>query len=216
MKNSLALSEGRKAIELAGAKATDQALLKLEGLSEDAHAAIRVPLRRLGQGYSWWVGDYALSCRNRFGDIYAKALAEDLRIDEAAVRSAADVAEFYDRAHRMPKLTFAHHSAAIRATGGVATPAAIAKAGAWLDRAQAESLSVSELRAAIIRAGATDAPPAEPPEQNPFAPLDEADKWAIRAKAEGLHIPPAQRPMLRVRFTELIAFIDAEIRADEL
>lgn len=207
-KNSQVLSELQKDISIGGSRATDQGLLDLRSLGDDEHKALRIPLRRFGRGYPWWVGDYALSCLSRLGDKYAKPLSDDLQIDEGHIRNAADVASFYPLNKRRKKLSFQHHAAAIKATGGVGTDGSLAKAMTWLVQAEDKQWSVAELRTEINRAQATALPCNTPPEENPFEPLDHADKWAVTRKLASTKIEREEASMLVIRFAGLIEFID--------
>ncbi len=176
---------------------------------------------------SWWLGDYGLALQQRRLDALAKGAdgaapvtdaeeleakglhyitgkAEALGIDVGTWRNYVLVARFYKHSYREDALGFVHHIVAMYAAGGASGDPK--KAVAWLLKAKEHGWTASKMREAVNKSLATNAPPKMPPEENVFAPLDEADHWANGMTHQKIN-PEAARQLL-TRFAALIAFVD--------
>lgn len=209
-KKSLLLSaESSRQILLAnGVKTEDCGLVIPETLSDAGHASISTALRRLGRGFPWWVGDYAISCQARKGEHYAGPLAERLGLDQATIHNAAQVCRFFKVSVRTETLTFTHHRIAMYGAGAGTDAQKVKNAQAWLFKADAGQWSPSMLRQEIARAGSTATVPSTHPEPNLFAPLDQADAWATKERDTIAALDRAAAVALLSRFSSLIEVID--------
>lgn len=130
-------------------------------------------LCRVSAACLWWIGDWINYGRNKYGEKYAAAL-EIVDYDYQTLRNASWVAGSVELSRRRDNLTWSHHLevAALK-------PKEQKK---WLEKAEAEKWSVSDLRRAIRQAGAD--PNAKMNDHTPFnSPTNkirEAYNWLTR------------------------------------
>ena len=140
---------------------------------------------------------------------YLRARSEIIGCKDGYWQNCQALARFYPASLRVASLTVDHHRAAMVGAGGQELHAdceARRKAQEWLFKADSEGWTASELRRQVNLALATHTPPAGPPEQIPFEPLDEADKWAMKNREVKLERDSAQK--LLTRFQALIEFLE--------
>src|SRR5256885_7350294 len=97
----------------------------------------------IGRGTGWWIGDWVNYGNARFGERYVRA-ARITGYDVQTLMNMVYVASRFDISRRRPNLSFSHH----------AELAALdpEEQDYWLDRAEAERLSVRSLREEVRRA----------------------------------------------------------------
>lgn len=115
---------------------------------------VGLALGRMERAVQWWTGDWVRFGEAAYGEMYSQALDATER-DYGTLRNYVWVAERFDLSRRRDKLTFGHHQEVASDPPDVAD--------AWLDRAEAEGLSVMDLRAARKRARVLVAPVAALP-----------------------------------------------------
>lgn len=211
-------------IPLRAASPTPTALAINPRATDRELAELGKTLAQVEGARQWWLGDYGIELQRRkraelkklkptltdeqldaAASHYTHERAEALAIDPGSWRNCVMVARFYAPSfrHDGPHASFAHHYTAMLATGAHGdTKAAVA----WVIKAIEREWSVSDLRRAIAEANATARPPEAPAEANPFAPLDEADHWAITQQDVAL-TPDLARACL-TRFAALVAWLD--------
>jgi len=215
MKQSTAL------IPLPSASATKTALLINEHATDADLAALGHTLAQVEGSRSWWLGDYGLELQRRkakeakasnpnaqddendaTGLHYMGQRADALGIDEGNWRNCVLVARYFKPSLRTD-ISFGHHYIAMLAAGGAKSDPR--KALEWLDKTKTNAWSISQLRHKVNLHLATSKQPELKAPANPFAPLDEADRWAIHQQGED-YTPEAAANCL-TRFRALIAFI---------
>ncbi len=114
-------------------------------------------LGAIGRCSQWWIGDWVRYGTARWGERYAEA-ARVTGYDVASLRNMAWVASRFDLSLRSDKLSWSHHV--------LLAPLEPEEQRRWLERAQAERLSVAdlrlELRAARRGASGGEAQPRDP------------------------------------------------------
>ena len=97
----------------------------------------------IGRGTGWWIGDWVNYGNARFGERYVRA-ARITGYDVQTLMNMVYVASRFERTRRRQNLSFSHH----------AELAALdpAEQDYWLERAEAERLSVRCLREEVRRA----------------------------------------------------------------
>lgn len=223
-----------KVVSLPSAVVTKTALIIDPRATDKQLGELGVSLVAIDVSRSWWLGDYGLFLQERKRAELRKALKEKraeekkpftdedeasittqgtsyladkseiLGIDVGTLTNYVSVSRFFQVLTRCENLGIAHHIVAMGAARAVKGDVKVAVK--WLLKAEEEGWSVSRLREAVNRSLATSNAPKLPPEENPFAPLDEADKWAHSMASQTIN-PDAARKLL-TRFAELIAFVD--------
>jgi hypothetical protein len=94
-------------------------------------------LGAIGRCSQWWIGDWIRYGTSRWGEKYAEA-ARVTGYDVASLRNMAWVASQFNLSLRSDKLTWSHHV--------LLAPLDSDKQRYWLERADAERLSVADLR----------------------------------------------------------------------
>lgn len=135
---------------------------------------------------------------------YTDELGEALKVDVGYWKNCVMLARFYEPSSRGDGLTPKHYRVALTAVGGVNGD--VRKAQAWLQTAQKEHLTASELRKQVNVTLATARPPAGAPEVDAYAALHEANRWCMAHKDERL--TAQQRLFLLERFPALVAFVE--------
>jgi hypothetical protein len=213
-------------IALAGIDATDTFLNLPPTITQQDERFLISHIRTVGRGLPWWVGDFALHFQSRIDrqrkdeeaaakaearqpkEIadYADTLAQAWGMSASYIRNAATVSSFYPVSNRLEKLTWRHHQDAMMAAGGVKHGTRESAKG-WLKKAEAGGWSCADLRQKALPATLNTRPPSDP-EDNPFDPLDTADKWATQHHAELKAITRERAQNLIIRFRALIEFVD--------
>ena len=106
-------------------------------------------LANIGKGWPWWVGDWVNYGETRWGEKYAQAI--DNGFDYGTVRNAAWVASRVDVSRRRDKLSWSHHQ--------VVAPLKPREQTLWLDKAEANGWTRSELRDALRASQQLPTPP---------------------------------------------------------
>ncbi len=88
-------------------------------------------LGTLGRNSQWWVGDWLLYARGKWGEMYAEAV-KITGYDYGSLRNIASVAQEFDLSRRRDKLSYSHHAA----VAGLAPD----EQDHWLDRAAAAEM----------------------------------------------------------------------------
>ena len=115
-----------------------------DGLSYDAWASLgRDVLRPMARGMQWWIGDWLNFGERRYGEKYAQAI-DVTGYDYATLNGLRWVAERVEVVRRRTNLSWSHHKEV-----AALEPADQKR---WLDRAERESLTRADLRAAVREA----------------------------------------------------------------
>lgn len=102
-------------------------------------------LNRIEGSVQWWRGDWwAYGSNRKYGD--GEEIAAKADLDYGTVRNYASVARAFELSRRRDNLSFSHHAQVM--------DAAPEERDRWLDRADREKWSVSQLRAAIKQGAA--------------------------------------------------------------
>jgi len=109
----------------------------------------------------WWIGDWLVYGRTRWGKTYGDA-AKITGYDYGSLRNMAYLASEFDVSRRRDNLTWSHHSA----VAGLDH----AEQDRWLDRAEKLGLSVADLRIELRAARRSRAHEAEEKGSTPPAP----------------------------------------------
>lgn len=118
-------------------------LLNQSGWSPDSDLdltqwrAIGGSLGRLGRYSQWWIGDWLLYARGKWGEMYAEAV-KITGYDYGSLRNMASVAQTFDLSRRRDKLSYGHHVAIAALDPD--------EQDHWLDRAVALKWSREDLR----------------------------------------------------------------------
>lgn len=97
----------------------------------------------IGRGTGWWIGDWVNYGNARFGERYVRA-ARITGYDVQTLMNMVYVASHFEPSRRRPNLSFSHHAEL------AALPTD--EQDYWLERAEAERLSVRCLREEVRRA----------------------------------------------------------------
>lgn len=142
--------------------ATETALIIPAGLPYDEWARLGHVLARMEKAVQWWVGDWLIYGEHAYGEKFAQA-ASETGLAPSTLKSYQWVAERTEKFRRRNSLSFGHHDAV------AALPPATADE--MLDAAEAEELSVHDLRERVRRA--KNAIPIAPSETGTVADLYE-------------------------------------------
>ncbi|MHB1537989.1 MAG: hypothetical protein ACYCUM_07745 [Solirubrobacteraceae bacterium] len=141
-------------------------------------------LGSIGRCSAWWIGDWVRFGTTRYGEKY-KLAAKLTGYEQHSLRNMAYVASrFPELSRRRQDLSFSHRAevAALQAD----------EQDRWLDRAQAQRLSVLALRRMIAeQRAARKAPQAQQPQQQDG---QDPDDEAITCPSCGHTFKPAERP----------------------
>jgi hypothetical protein len=121
-------------------------------------------LGAIGRCSQWWIGDWIRYGTSRWGEKYAEA-ARITGYDVASLRNMAWVAAQFEMSLRSDKLTWSHHV--------LLAPLDSEEKRYWLERADAERLSVADLRLELRRSHGDR--PATDAEENREAAADRED-----------------------------------------
>ncbi len=94
-------------------------------------------LGALGRGSRWWVADWLLYARGKWGEMYSEAV-KITGYDYGSLRNMASVAQKFDLSRRRDKLSYDHHAVVV----GLAPD----EQDHWLDEAVALKWSREDLR----------------------------------------------------------------------
>jgi hypothetical protein len=161
--------------------------LRIEGgLSYEAWQEVGRQLASSVSASAWWVGDWAFYGEWQYGSRYRDAI-EVTGLDYPTVKNYAWVAGTFDYSRRRERLSFSHHKAvaALRPE----------EQDKWLDAAEEQGWSKTELEAEVQAANAAKSHPGETIEQPPPAARIELSlswerkaRYANAAEAKGLSL----------------------------
>src|SRR3954470_2699940 len=120
-------------------------------LEFEAWREFGVKLGSYGNATQWWLGDWLVFGRMKYGRRYKDAIAAT-GLDYQTLRNYAVVARRFERSRRRANLTFQHHAVLCALSND--------EQDAWLDRAEAGRWSRNELRRRL-RAAASAGRPAD-------------------------------------------------------
>jgi hypothetical protein len=106
-------------------------------LDYEAWHELGAKLRVYGNATQWWLGDWLVFGRMKYGCRYKDAIAAT-RLDYQTLRNYAMVARRFEASRRRANLTFQHHATVCALTND--------EQDRWLDRAATEGWSRNELR----------------------------------------------------------------------
>lgn len=172
---------------------------KVETLNKLASAALEV-----SGGAAWWLGDIGLALQEQKGAHYITGRAEVLGVDEGYWMNCVSLCRFFKPSQRCETLTVHHHAVAMKAAGGASGD--IKTATRWLTMAAESGWSAAELRKHVNLSLASAPKPKNDALENPFAPVDEADKWATQHKADTTS--PQHAAQLLTRWQALVEYIE--------
>src|ERR1700689_5273054 len=118
-------------------------LLSQSGWSPDSDLdltqwrAVGGSLGRLGRYSQWWIGDWLMYARGKWGEMYAEAV-KITGYDYGSLRNMASVAQAFELSRRRDKLSYAHHVAVAGLTRD--------EQDYWLERAVELKWSREDLR----------------------------------------------------------------------
>jgi hypothetical protein len=118
----------------------------------------------IGRGTGWWIGDWVNYGNARFGERYVRA-ARITGYDVQTLMNMVYVASRFEPSRRRPNLSFSHHAELAALPAG--------EQDHWLERAEAERLSVRCLREEVRRARRAAEGEAEPESEELTAPDEE-------------------------------------------
>lgn len=113
-----------------------------------------VALGRMERSVQWWVGDWIRFGESRFGEKYAQAMDATGK-EYGTLATTVWVAEHIDTSRRRENLSWGHH----REVAALEP----AEQDRWLDEAEAEGMSVMDLRSAVKRGRVAIAAPGSLP-----------------------------------------------------
>jgi phage N-6-adenine-methyltransferase len=122
------------------ASVTETALDLPEGLTEEQWAELGDGLRRLGQGYQWWIGDWLVAGEKKYRSTFDEAV-RITGIEQGTLKIYKYTAEHVEKLRRHNFLSWSHHYEV------AALPAD--QQEDWLERSLAGQWSVAQLRAEI-------------------------------------------------------------------
>ncbi len=124
----------------------------------------------------WWWGDAILFGNEKHGEKYAAAV-EESQFAEQTLRNAKLVCKTIQMSRRRDKLSFTHHHEVAFSFSNDEV-----KQDEWLDKAEAESWSVSELRKQIrlSKATYTNEPDSDTKDHRAINGFDEFARWIVK------------------------------------
>lgn len=131
---------------------TPTAYILPEELTLEQYLTIGVALKKMGESYLIWLGDFLIFGERKFSEVFAQVI-EETGYDKHTLQNAMWVAEHVDHSRRREELKFGHYDA-VAALGP-------AEQSEWLDRAVCDNLSVHRLRQELRESGARN-PKAQP------------------------------------------------------
>ncbi|MEU6551300.1 LmbU family transcriptional regulator [Streptomyces sp. NPDC046915] len=144
----------------------------------EAWISVGVEIFSVADASSWWLGDWLIYGQNRYPDRYKRAI-EASSLHYKTLRNYAWVARKFDVSRRRDTLSMQHH----------AEVAALSEEEQelWLDRAEQEGWSVTELRRNVKEDKATgDRIPVPAPSTVTLkAPADRMRRWQAAASRSG-------------------------------
>ncbi len=172
------MSELIKAVSAleSSASVTETALDLPEGLTEHQWAELGDGLRRLGQGYQWWIGDWLVAGEKKYGSTFDKAV-RITGIERSTLKIYKHTAKRVQKFNRLNLLSWTHHFQVVD------LPADQQKL--WLQRAVENGWSKSELRAEIAAAKRTDTSDPPPIPTGTFRVIEADPPWAVPSGPKG-------------------------------
>lgn len=196
MSEARQLTVFEKNISVSGCRFTRTAMY-IDRMDEETLVSAGAMLQTVEGSRAWWWGDFIgawckwkLEQDEKDGERepdekvrqermvrYASQYAAVANVEPGTINQWRVVSAFFEPLSRLKDLSWAHHQEAYHGSGGD-----LAVAQNWLDQAQRNSWSKSQLRAAIRAAKRAEAQPEEEPgRQILFPELDRASIWARAA-----------------------------------
>ncbi|WP_051834137.1 LmbU family transcriptional regulator [Streptomyces sp. NRRL S-646] len=144
----------------------------------EAWISIGVEIFSVADASSWWLGDWLIYGQNRYPDRYKRAI-EASSLHYKTLRNYAWVARKFDVSRRRDTLSMQHH--------GEVAALSEEEQELWLDRAEQEGWSVTELRRNVKEDKATGdrIPVPAPATVTLKAPPDRMRRWQAAASQSG-------------------------------
>ncbi len=158
------------------ASVTETALDLPEGLTEEQWAELGDGLRRLGQGYQWWIGDWLVAGEKKYRSTFHEAV-RITGIEQGTLKIYKYTAQHVQKLRRRNFLSWGHHREV------AALPAD--QQDYWLDRATGQQWSRDQLRAEIAAARRTDTSDPPPIPTGTFRVIEADPPWAVPSGPKG-------------------------------
>lgn len=184
-------------------------------------------IKEVEGGTAWWLGDIGLRIQDikrrewiaanptltdelereagaaRHAQAYTRGRAEILAIDAGYWKNCVSIARFYEPSCRNDRLSVAHHVAAMKGAGGAAGEKESALI--WLEKAECNEWSASELRHHVNLSIAVHRNAEKAPLQQYYKALIAADDWAIKHQND--EINPSVAAAWLIQLQALVAYI---------
>jgi hypothetical protein len=148
-------------------------------LPYDRWKAVGAQIGTYANATPWWLGDWLLFGRMKYGRRYKEALAVT-GLDYQTLRNYAMVARRFDVGRRRRDLTFQHHAAVCALAPG--------DQERWLDLAAGQRWSRNELRRRLRGAPDRSAPPAVSEVLRVVADAESVGRWRTAAQRTGAEL----------------------------
>lgn len=159
-----------------GANLSETALEIPKDLSEERWLELGDGLRRLGQGYQWWIGDWMAAGEKRYGATYATA--EQLTgIDKSTLMGYRSVSRRVPKLVRTRFLSWSHHKEVADLDQD--------KQAKWLRDAADGGWSVSQLRSELASSERTKVVEPPPLPSGQFRVIEADPPWAVPSGPKG-------------------------------
>jgi N6-adenosine-specific RNA methylase IME4 len=158
------------------ASVTETALDLPEGLTEEQWAELGDGLRRLGQGYQWWIGDWLVAGGKRYGSTFDRA-AVITGIEVKTLKEYKRTAFGVQKSNRMDFLSWTHHCQVAHLDSD--------EQKTWLGRALENRWSVSQLKSAVSASLRTDTSDPPPIPTGTFRVIEADPPWAVPSGPKG-------------------------------
>jgi hypothetical protein len=160
---------------------------------------VSVFLRKATGSIGWWWGDYLNALDNEKTDTWALQYAEMLGVHPQTIRDYRRVAAYYPIERRIDVMSFEHHRTAMAV-------APVERSLEWVVKAQADSLSVPEMRKEmrIQMAGVREPDTTRPDAYDGMRELSLTSRWAKREVIKARAYPPEQARALLLELRPII------------
>lgn len=200
--NEIQVKESNQ-LEVAGLQMSRSALAIPENVTDEQTSQIGKFLQSVEGSKSWWWGDFLVAIEKRKGEHYANEWVEMAGLDSASLRQYKWCADFFEPSSRLDSLSFSHHYEAMAGSSGD-----LAVAQDWLDRAAENGWSKSQLRKEIRLASRQDEGYDPGPPALSFAPLIQADCWAVGGIEQVRQLPKKERERLWAQIQGIVSVVD--------
>lgn len=155
----------------------DETGLQLSDVADrDQWRAVGEGLRRLGEGYQWWIGDWLAVGEKRYGSTYTEAV-EVTGLDQSALKAYKSVADRVPKVTRVTFLSWSHH----REVADLAEE----DQREWLQQAVDNGWSVAQFRSQLRAAQLTDTSDPPPLPQGTFRVIEADPPWEVPSGPKG-------------------------------